>query len=59
MRGGDDQDIPDARQHEGGQRVVDHRFVVNREQLLADQTGEWIEPRSCPARENDSLVHLL
>ena len=29
-RRGDDQDVPDARQHEGGQRVVDHGLVVDR-----------------------------
>ena len=33
-RRGDDQDVPDARQHEGGQRVVDHGLVVDRQQLL-------------------------
>ena len=30
LRGGDDEDVFDARQHEGGERVVDHRFVVDR-----------------------------
>jgi hypothetical protein len=34
LRGGDDEDVFDARQHEGGKRVVDHRFVVDRQQLL-------------------------
>ncbi len=33
-RRGDDQDVPDASQHEGGQRVVDHGLVVDRQQLL-------------------------
>ena len=33
-RRGDDQDVPDARQHESGQRVVDHGLVVDRQQLL-------------------------
>lgn len=30
-RRGDDQDVPDSRQHEGGQRVVDHGLVVDRQ----------------------------
>lgn len=33
-RRGDDQDVPDARQHEGAKRVVDHGLVVDRQQLL-------------------------
>ena len=35
-RSGDDQDVGDPRQHQRGQRVVDHRLVVDRNQLLAD-----------------------
>ena len=42
---GDDQDIPDAGQHQGGQRVVDHGLVVHRHQLLADGAGEWMQAR--------------
>ena len=30
-RRGDDQDVPDARQHEGAKRVVDHGLVVDRQ----------------------------
>ena len=30
----DDQDVADARKHEDRQRVVDHRLVVNRQQLF-------------------------
>ena len=33
---GDHQDVADARQHQRGQRIVDHRLVVDRQQLLAD-----------------------
>ena len=39
----DDQHIPDAREDERGQGVVDHRLVVDRQQLLADTTGDRVE----------------
>ena len=34
LGGGDDEDVPDAGQHKGGQRVVDHGLVVDGQQLL-------------------------
>ena len=37
---GDDEDVADPRQHQRGERVVDHRFVVNRQKLLADPAGD-------------------
>lgn len=41
-RRGDDQDVADARQHEGGQRVVDHGLVVDRQQLLGGHERERV-----------------
>ena len=41
-RRGDDQDVPDSRQHEGGQRVVDHGLVVDRQQLLGGHERERV-----------------
>ena len=41
-RRGDDQDVPDARQHEGGQRVIDHGLVVDRQQLLGGHERERV-----------------
>ncbi len=35
LRCGYDEDIPYSRQHEGGNGVVDHRLVVDGQQLLA------------------------
>ena len=56
VRGGrDDQDVADAGHHEDGQRVVDHRLVVDRQQLLAGDGGERVEARSAAAREDDAL----
>lgn len=54
-RRGDDQDVPDARQHEGGQRVVDHGLVVDRQQLLGGHERERVQARAGPAGENDAF----
>lgn len=54
-RGGDDQDVPDARQHEGGQRVVDHGLVVDRQQLLRGHERERVQARAGPAGEDDAF----
>ena len=57
-RRGDDQDVPDARQHEGAQRVVDHGLVVDRQQLLGGHERERVQSRAGPAGEDDAF-HLL
>ena len=54
-RRGDDQDVPDARQHEGGQRVVDHGLVVDRQQLLGGHERERVQARAGPAGKDDAL----
>ena len=54
-RRGDDQDVPDARQHEGAKRVVDHGLVVDRQQLLGGHERERVQARAGPAGENDAL----
>ena len=57
-RGGDDQDVPDASQHEGGQRVVDHGLVVDRQQLLGGHERERVQARTGPAGEDDAF-HII
>ena len=54
-RRGDDQDVPDARQHEGAERVVDHGLVVDRQQLLGGHERERVQARAGPAGEDDAL----
>src|SRR4029453_9891072 len=54
---GDDQDLPDAREHQHAQRVIDHRLVVDRQQLLAHHAGEWIEP-GFPAAGGGDALHV-
>ena len=58
-RRGDDQDVPDARQHEGGQRVVDHGLVVDRQQLLGGHERERVQARAGPACEDDAFHVVL
>lgn len=57
-RGGDDQDVPDARQHEGGQRVVDHGLVVDRQQLLGGHERERVQACAGPAGEDDAFHNI-
>ena len=54
-RRGDDQDVPDARQHEGAKRVVDHGLVVDRQQLLGGHERERVQARAGPAGEDDAF----
>jgi len=54
-RRGDDQDVPDARQHEGAERVVDHGLVVDRQQLLGGHERERVQAGAGPAGEDDAL----
>ena len=55
LRGGDDEDVADARQHEGAERVVDHRFVVDRDELLGDGQGGRVQPGAGAAGEDDAF----
>lgn len=57
-RRGDDQDVPDARKHEGGQRVVDHGLVVDRQQLLGGHERERVQARAGPACEDDAFHNI-
>ena len=57
-RRGDDQDVPDSRQHEGGQRVVDHGLVVDRQQLLGGHERERVQAGAGPACEDNAFHEL-
>ena len=56
--GGDDQDILNARQHEGGQRIVDHGLIVDRQQLLAGDHRQRIKPGAGTAGQNNAFHNL-
>ncbi len=55
VRGGDDQDLADPGQHQRRQRVVDHRLVVDRHQLLADRVGDRVESAAGATGQDDAL----
>jgi len=50
-----DQDIPNSSRHEGGKRVVDHRLVVDGDQLLAGCFGDWPKPAAGSSGQNDAF----
>src|SRR5258708_27953359 len=55
IRRRDNKNVANSGQHQRRQRIIDHRLVENRQQLLADTAGYWIEPRSTAARQNNAL----
>ena len=54
----DDQDVANARQHQGRQRIIDHRLVIDRHQLFRDAFGQRIESCAGPAGQYNSLAHI-
>src|SRR6185312_3020946 len=54
-RCGDDENVRYACEHQRAERVVDHRFVVDGQQLLAYPEGHRMQARPRPSREHDSL----
>ena len=56
VRRRNDEDVADAREHQGTERVIDHRLIVDREQLFRDDHCHRIKPRPLPARQNDALA---
>ena len=55
VRRGNDQQIPNAGQHEHADRVIDHGLVVDRQQLLAHDVGQRLEPGTGAAGQHDAL----
>ena len=55
QRGTDDQDVADAREHQDADRIIDHRLVVDGQQLLADALGDRVEPGAGAAGEDDAF----
>ena len=53
--GGDNEDVPDPGQHEHRQGIIDHGLVVDRDQLLADDPGQGVEPGAGTAGQDDAF----
>jgi len=52
---GDDQDLLDAGEHQGGEGVVDHRLVVDGQQLLARDHRQGIETGAGASGKNNAF----
>jgi len=59
LRRRDDEDVPDTREHQGGQRIIDHRLVEDRQELLRHHAGQRVQPRARAARQHDPLHQLF
>ena len=59
MRSRNDQDLADPRQHQRGQRIIDHRLVVDRQQLLRGHQGHRVKPRAAATGKNDTLQSMI
>ena len=55
VRRGDHEDLAKAREHERRERVVDHRLVVDRQELLRDGERHRMQPCAGAAGEHDAL----
>ncbi len=49
------QTIPDYRQHQGAEGVINHWFVVDGQELFAHCLGDGMEARAAATGENDAL----
>lgn len=54
-RGGDDENVPDTREHQRRKRVINHRLVVDRKQLLGNSARSGEQACTRAARKNDSF----
>ena len=56
LRRGDHQDVTDSRQHQDAQWVVDHRLVVDGQELFAHRCCHGIKPCAFSPGEDDTFV---
>ncbi len=61
LRRRDQQDVADPGEHQRRQRVVDHRLVVDRQQLLRHDLRDRVQPSARAACEDDAApsAHLM
>lgn len=52
LRGGNDQDLPDPGQQQRAKRVIDHRLVIDRQQLLRDRQRRRMKPSPGSTSQN-------
>jgi hypothetical protein len=59
VRRGDDEHFANAGEHQRRQRIIDHRLVVDRQQLLAHGQRERMQPCTGTAGEDDALFEVV
>ena len=59
LRCGDHQDFLDAGQHQDRDRVVDHRFVVDRQQLFGHAQGDRVQTCARTPGQHNSFHHAI
>ena len=52
----DDQDVPDAGQHQHRHGIIDHRLVVDRQQLLRDGQGGRVQAGAGAAGQEHAVI---
>jgi hypothetical protein len=52
---GDDEEFPDPRRHQRGQRIINHRLVVYRQELFALRQRNRVQAGAGTARQDDSF----
>ena len=55
LRRRDDEHLADSSEHKKAQRVIHHRFVIDREKLLADDAGDGMKPGAGAAGKDDAF----
>src|SRR6185369_17527871 len=56
LRSRDHQDFADPGQHQRAERIINQRFVEDRQQALPYRMRQWIEPGARSASQNDAFV---
>ena len=56
LRGADQQNVANACQHQGAERVVHHGLVIHRQELLADRQGGWVQTGAGSTGEDDAFT---
>src|SRR3546814_6651384 len=59
LRGGDDQNLANPRQHQDGKRIIDHRLVVDRHQLLRHRKRQRMKACSRSSGQYDATQHEI
>ena len=59
VRRRDQEDVANPGQHERRERIINHRLVVDRQQLLRDRQRHRVEPRPRPTGQYDPLQRRL